>query len=446
MPPALEWEKYARVTASGTMRSLFPFTGAILCLLAGAAAQAAPAPAPLRLTLPQALARARANSPGFQAALAAEGIAQGNRTIAHAAMLPSLTLNNNYIWTQDNIYVANDGPHEFVTLGDVHQNFNFALDPALQQARAGALLARAQAEIAQRGLAATVTGGFYTLLADRHKLATARQALAEATRYLTISRERERGGEVAHADVIQAQLQLEQSRSALRQAQLLRQQAKLALAVLLFPNFNLNFTLADDLSQAPALPPLRRIRALAALRNPLIAAAAAQLDQARQGVKIARAALLPSFSLDYFYGIDAHEYALYNQYHQPNLGNSVMGMLSIPLFHWGANRARVRQAQILQRQAQVQLSFTQRSLLAGLQSFYAEAQAARDQLAMLARSRTLAAESLRLVGLRYRDGEATILELVSAQLASTAARNAYNDGEVRYRLALAHLQTLTGGF
>ncbi len=427
---------------------IVPSLLAAACCLAAAAAQAAapPPPAPLRLTLSQALARARAYSPQFQAALAAEGIARDNRAIAHAALLPSLTLNNNYIWTQDNIYVANDGPHEFVTLGDVHQNFNFALGPALKQAGAGALLARAQAQIAQRGLRAAVTADFYTLLADRHKVATARQALADAQNYLKVSREREQGGEVAHADVIQAELQLEQSQSALRQAQLLQRQAKLALAVLLFRDLNLNFALADDLSQAPPLPSLRRIQALAALRNPIVASAQAQLEEARQGVKIARAALLPSFSLDYFYGMDAHEYALYNQYHQFNLGNSVMGMLSIPVFHWGANRARVHQAQAVQRQAQVQLSYTQRQLLAALQSDYAAAQAAHDELALLARSRALAAESLRLVGLRYRDGEATILELVSAQLANTAARNAYNDGEVRYRVALATLQTLTGVF
>jgi outer membrane protein TolC len=429
------------------MRLQFHLSLAVLCLAAAAAAQApAPAAAPLRLTLPEALARAQANSPAFQAALVAEGVARDNRAIAHAATLPSLTLNNNYIWTQDNIYVANDGPHEFVTLGDVHQNFNFALGAAVRQATAGQLLAQAQAQIAQRGLAAVVTADYYTLLADEHESATARQALTEAQNYLKVSQDLERGGEVAHADVIQAQLQLEQSQSALRQAALAHEQAKLGLAVLLFPNFNLNYTLADDLGREPPLPSLRRVQALAALHNPILATAEAQLDEARQGVKIAHAALLPSLSLDYFYGIDAHEYSLYNQYHQFNPGSSVMGMLSIPLFHWGANRARVHQAQLLQRQAQVQLSFTQRSLVADLQGYYAGAQAARDQLAMLARSRALAAESLRLVGLRYRDGEATILELVSAQAANTAARNAYNNGEVAYRVALANLQTLTGVF
>jgi outer membrane protein TolC len=46
--------------------------------------------------------------------------------------------------------------------------------------------------------------------------------------------------------------------------------------------------------------------------------------------------------------------------------------------------------------------------------------------------------------LRYQGGESTVLEVVDAQNTLTQARNAYSDGVVRYRAALAGLQTLTG--
>jgi outer membrane protein TolC len=48
--------------------------------------------------------------------------------------------------------------------------------------------------------------------------------------------------------------------------------------------------------------------------------------------------------------------------------------------------------------------------------------------------------------LRYQAGEALVLEVVDAQTTLTQARNAFNDGQVRYRVALANLQTLTGNF
>jgi outer membrane protein TolC len=58
----------------------------------------------------------------------------------------------------------------------------------------------------------------------------------------------------------------------------------------------------------------------------------------------------------------------------------------------------------------------------------------------------LSNDNLRLNTLRYQAGEATILELVDAQNTLNQARNAYDDGLARYRVALANLQTLTGTF
>jgi outer membrane protein TolC len=81
-----------------------------------------------------------------------------------------------------------------------------------------------------------------------------------------------------------------------------------------------------------------------------------------------------------------------------------------------------------------------------LQTFYSEAQVSREQLDLLRQSAELAADSLRLTTLRYQGGEATALEVVDAQNALTSARNNYDNGEVRYRVAIANLQTLTGKF
>ena len=67
-----------------------------------------------------------------------------------------------------------------------------------------------------------------------------------------------------------------------------------------------------------------------------------------------------------------------------------------------------------------------------------------NELAGLSRSADLAAESLRLTTLRYKNGESTVLEVVDAQTTAALANNAYQDGAVRYRVALANLQTLTG--
>jgi len=48
--------------------------------------------------------------------------------------------------------------------------------------------------------------------------------------------------------------------------------------------------------------------------------------------------------------------------------------------------------------------------------------------------------------LRYQAGEAAALEVVDAQNTLANARNNFDDGGTRYRVALANLQTLTGSF
>ncbi|HEX5433022.1 MAG TPA: TolC family protein [Candidatus Angelobacter sp.] len=47
---------------------------------------------------------------------------------------------------------------------------------------------------------------------------------------------------------------------------------------------------------------------------------------------------------------------------------------------------------------------------------------------------------------RYQAGEGTALEVVDAENTLTLARNALADGQLRFRVAIANLQTLTGTF
>ena len=127
-----------------------------------------------------------------------------------------------------------------------------------------------------------------------------------------------------------------------------------------------------------------------------------------------------------------------------NLGYSAAATLDIPVWDWLATDHRVKQAQILRDAAKVSLSSTQRTLIAQLDEFYAEAAVAQQQLDSLDLSVRTAAESLRLTRLRYTDGEATVLEVVDAQDSLTTAELARADGATRYQLSLANLQLLTG--
>jgi outer membrane protein TolC len=194
----------------------------------------------------------------------------------------------------------------------------------------------------------------------------------------------------------------------------------------------------------PSVPERAAVEAAASNNNPDLKSALAALKQSDAEVFAARAAYLPDVGLNFTYGIDAPQFALNGPEGVKNLGYSASVTLDIPVWDWLSTQHKVKQSEIRRDAVRVALTATQRRLIADLEEFYAEATAAHDQLASLDLSAQTAAESLRLTKLRYTGGEATVLEVVDAQNALTLAENAREDGAVRYQIALANLQTLTG--
>jgi outer membrane protein TolC len=402
------------------------------------------------LTLQDALALARKNSVQFQAAQTDAAISRQDHYQAAAALLPSVNYTNQALYTKSNgpgnpvRFIANNAVHEYISQASIHEAIDLAGISNLRRASAAAALSRARAEIASRGLVVTVVQGYYSLAAAQQKLQSAQKASDEGNRFFKLTQGLQGGGEVAHSDVIKAELQMNDRRRQLQEAQLMFLNARLDLAVLLFPDFNENYEVADDLHSPVALPTLAEVQQQAAHDNPDVRAALEAVRAAGSDVTTARAGYLPSLSLDYWYGIDAAQFAVNGPNGVSNLGSAAAATLNIPIWNWGATQSRIKQAELRRTQAKRELSLAQRKLLAEIQSLYAEADTALNELAGLNRSAELAADGLRLTMLRYTGGEATILEVVDAQNTSVQANTAYQDGAVRYRVALANLQTLTG--
>ena len=417
--------------------------------------------APPAVTLQDAISRAHKIYSQYLATVTDAQVAREDFRQARNAMLPSIGYTHQYLGTQGNgktpngRYVTNDGVHVYRAWGVFHQDVpaGFFSAASYKRAAASAALADAKAEIARRGLVVTVTKAFYTLIAAQRKYASAQQTVTHAQRFLDDTRKLESGGEVAHADAVKAQLQLDQQKIALQEAELAMNNAHLALTVLISQTFDQNFTAVDDMNNAPVLPGLPELKDLAARGNQDIRAALQALRQAKADVTIARAGFFPTLAVDADYGIEANALALHSKMAAmpeagvlPNLGYFVTASLNVPIWNWGTTRSKLQQAYYRRRQAEVDLSQTQREALNNLYSFYNEATAAQSETQTLREAADLAAQSLRLTNLRYQAGEATALEIVDAQNALTTARNAFDDGQARYWVALATLQTLTGRF
>jgi len=420
-------------------------------MIAGSNNHQATTSAPLTLTLQDALERARKNNPEYRSALTEFGVAKEDRVQSRAALLPNLNYNAGFLYTEGNgtpaaRFIANNGVHEYISQGNVHQSISLENIAGYRRRRAAEAVAKARSEIAARGLVVTVVRTYYGFVVAQRKYATAQRAATEAQRFLDISQKLEKGGEVAHSDVIKGQIQFLQQQRDLQESELEMNRGRLDLAVLVFPDFNENFSVVDDLQLPEPLPPFPEVQAAAANKNPVLRAALAAVQEANQEVAAAWNGFLPALSLDYFYGIDANQFATRAPDGTRNLGYAATATLQLPVWNWGANRSKLKQAGLRREQARVELNFAQRQLLGNLRTFYEEAQTARLQLESLNQSADLATDSLRLTTMRYQAGESTVLEVVDAQNTLTQARNAFNDGQARFRVALANLQTLTGNF
>lgn len=411
------------------------------------------------ITLDQAIRRAEANEPAFAAAAAEQRATSLERKDARAALLPSAIYHNQFLFTQSNksqaattqgglsqslpVFIANNAVHEYYSQGAVNETVGLAQIAAVRLADATAAVASAELEIARRGLVATVVNLYYSANAGEQKVMIAQRALAEANRFVEVTQKREQAREAAHADVIKAQLQQQQRQRELIDAKAAAARARLELGVLLFADPARDYSLAP--TEAPPLLPDRvGIDSAARANNPELRSALASLQASQAQTFTAQSALLPDLGLNFTYGIDAPQFARTGPDGARNLGYSASATLDIPLWDWLTTERKIKEARIRSDVAKVVLSAAQRRVVADLAEFYAEADVARQQLASLDGSVLTAQESLRLTNLRYVDGEATVLDVVDAQSTLTSQETARADGIVRYQLALAQLETLTG--
>lgn len=435
-------------------RNLLPL---LLVCLGGhvVAAQVATSGAEAPITLAEAIRRAEANEPNYAAAVAGKQTARLDREIAQSALLPTVDFHNQGLYTQPAVqngvlltqsaprFIANNAIREYISQGVVNESIGLAPLAELRRAGAAELKAAADAEVARRGLVVAVTELYFNASAAASRVHIAERAHQEAVEFLTLTQKREAAREAAHADAVKAQLEDLRTNRVLSDVRVHAEQARLELGVLLFPDPNTPYTLAAAEAPAP-LGTLDEVKAAASRYNPDLRSALAAEKQSEAEVLGARAAYTPTVGLNYTYGIDAPQFAVNGPDHTRNLGYSASVTVDLPVWDWFSTQHKVKQSEIRRNAARIAFTNAQRQLIARVEEIYSEAAAARDQLASLDQSVQTAEESLRLTKLRYVGGEGSVLEVVDAQTTFTDAENAREDGQVRFAVSLANLQTLMG--
>src|SRR5579871_5236823 len=220
------------------------------------------------ISLTEAIHRAQQNEPVFVSAVAAQKSAGIDRYIAKAGLLPSVVYHNQVLYTQPNgqtnqggqvgtqsapVFIANNAVHEYSSQASINETIGLRQFADTQVASANAARASAELEVARRGLVSAVVSLFYSVSAFEAKQRVLTEALHEAQNFTQLTQKREEAREIAHADVVKAQLQEQQRQRELSDGTLAADRARLELAVLLFPDPRTPYS-TDATEAPPALP------------------------------------------------------------------------------------------------------------------------------------------------------------------------------------------------
>ena len=277
--------------------------------------------------------------------------------------------------------------------------------------------------------------------------------MQETQHFFNLTQDLEKQGQGSHSDTINAEVQYRTTLQAFDEARFAMEDARLGLAVVVFPDFNENFTVVDDLETAPALPPFSEAQAMAEKANPDMRVAIEAMREAELDVKMAKTAFLPTISIEMDGGIEANCFALNctRAGHEdvgvlPNMGYFLTAALNLPVWDWGTLHSKLKQAEYKQESAKAQLSLAQRTAVSELYATYDEAMVAKAAVEEARHTAELAQEALRLMTLRFQGGASTATDVTVAQTALITAQNAFADALVRYRTLVSTLQTFTGTF
>ncbi len=262
-------------------------------------------------------------------------------------------------------------------------------------------------------------------LVARELVGIAEAAIAQAQAFLDQESLRLRAGRASELEVLRAEVDLENLRPQLVQAQNAADLALLNLKRLVNIPFEQPVALATPLTlpSEEALAEADVDPAVVVGQRAALRAAQEQVEIRAQQVRLQQAAYLPSVSLSTNYGRTLYPSGIFAFDNDLRKDWTVSVGVQVPIFDGFRRRSQVQQARVELEQAQFQLEMLRENLRLQVEQALAEKRRARSLIAARQRTVDQAARVYRLTGMRYEQGIATQLEVSNARLALLQARS-----------------------
>ena len=312
---------------------------------------------------------------------------------------------------------------------------------------AAATAAASAADLATAKLAAQgeLAINYLSLRQQDAQQALLASTLARYARALEITQNRYAAGIAARTDVLQAQTQLANAKADEAGLQRTRAQLEHAIAVLvgLAPG---NFSLATEPHWKPTVPNVPvGVPSILLQRRPDIAAAERRVANANEQIGVAKAAYYPSLSLNASVGTAASRVA--DLFSAPAALWSLGLSAAQVLFKGGALDARLEGAQAAHAQAVARYRQVVLSAFQNVEDQLSSASVLQTQQVLRAQASSAADQVEQQVLNRYRGGQVSFTEVITAQTTALNARRALVQSTAdRQTTAVALIQSLGGGW
>ncbi|MEF8788461.1 MAG: TolC family protein, partial [Planctomycetota bacterium] len=393
------------------------------------------------------------NNPGLASARWDVRSAEESRTIARGAAMPDLSIESrytDYVNAQPLTPVIGD-PRAVVATDDIVEGHLRLEMPLYTGGRIRNNIAAAELlEMASRGTLArsrkelvfNVSSIFYDILARRHVIESLKSNRKALRQHLQQVRALIANDRATKVERLRTEVRLADVQQELAEARNTLQTRRHALATLMgIPDTGEPLKVDGDLNfEEASLPDPEAALASARKKRDDYRSLRAKMEAQKRRVTAAQAELWPTVSLQASYGErwDASDMST-----PADVGSAGVG-LSLPLFEGGRIRGEVRRqvaelesARQRLRKLRLQIRLEVRTALNNLSS-------ARERVQATEKAIEQAEESLRTQRLRYRNGRASITDVLDAQAGLLQSQKNYYRALAAWNTARSELRLATG--
>lgn len=417
-------------------------------LLLGLSLLCSPLAAQETVTLEDAIRRAQALSPALASSEAQLLGAEESRRTAVGSYLPTLSASSSASLssssrfdpvTQQNVTGSSEGYNAGLSMG--YELFNGGRTGAeLRRARADIGAADANLENQRFAVTLQTKRLFFQALRQADLLEVSRTRVTNAEEGLEIVRRRVEVGTGTRSDSLRSRLELSNARQAALQAETATRAARFALARQVGSPSPVIPVLPEDLSPSPLPLSEEEMLRIAQEQSPSVRAAQASTTAAGAAVSVARAAYYPSLRASSGYSWSNSQFAFDQGRTSWNAGLS----LSYPIFNGFARSANAQRAGNTQRVARLQEDDARLQAREQVDGALFALRTAEMAIELAEESLLMAEEDFRVVRERYEYSVATILDVITSQVAFDQAQVNVVTARYDYIVARAELEALLG--